>query len=217
VPNITAQNIVDRAAIIVQDETGTRWPESELLDWLNDGQREIVLLKPDANAQNEALQLDSGTKQSIPTDGLSLIDIVRNMGTDGDTPGRAVRFIQRSVLDDQLPNWHAETQKTEIQHYMFDDRDPERFYVYPPADGTSYIEIVYADTPTEVSLSDNISLGDFYANALLDFVLFKAYQKDADHAVSAERVMYAYRFFRNSLGLMDVSEAKGSPSRTKKE
>jgi hypothetical protein len=203
---ILASAILSRAATIIQDETNTRWPEAELLKWLNDGQREIVLLKPDSYAQNEAMELVVGTKQSIPAAGLSLIDVVRNMGVDGETPGRAIRLIKRKILDEQVPDWHSEEADNEVKHFTFDDRDPKRFYVYPPSDGTTEVEVVYASSPADVIITDPVTLDDIYSNALLDYVLYRAYQKDADYAVNDARVANAYQSFRNSLGLMDQKE-----------
>lgn len=273
---ILVNSILERAATIVQDETGTRWPESELLKWLNDGQREIVLLKPDAYAQNESVALVAGTKQSIPAAGLSLIDVVRNMGTNGSTPGRAARLIRRKILDEQLPDWHSETAQDEIKHFCFDDRDPKRFYVYPPSDGTSQVEVVFSSAPVDVAIptstahattteyilgaqikvtisgtdymfeavvagtSDGsaptwanadsfgdciqdgtvvwrnvgmgtISLDDIYGNALLDYILYRAYLKDADYAANAERAIAAYKAFHSSLGILDQKELTDNP------
>lgn len=210
---ITAQSIIDRAAIIIQDETGTRWPSDELLKWLNDGQREIVMLKPDSYAQNESMALAAGTKQSLPTAGIALIDVVRNMGVDGSTPGKVIRRIDRRILDDQHPDWHEETPSAEVGHYAFDQRDPKHFYVWPPADGTTQVEIIYSASPTEISDPANtITLDDVYANALLDYILYRAYSKDADYAGNAQRAISARASFMASLGLQDYAEAVYNPN-----
>lgn len=208
---ILASTILSRAGTIIQDETNARWPQAELLKWLNDGQREIVLLKPDSYAQNESVALVAGTKQSIPATGIALIDVVRNMGTGGSTPGRAIRLIQRKILDEQLPDWHTETAAAIIKHFTFDDRDPKRYYVYPPSDGTTKIEVVYSSAPADVTVSDPITLDDIYSNALLDYVLYRAYQKDADYAANDARVAAAYQAFQNSLGLRDQREKVDDP------
>ncbi len=214
---ILASQILGRAGIIIQDTTGTRWPDAELLGWLNDGQREIVLLKPDTHAQNESVVLVAGTKQSIPDEGLSLVDVIRNMGTTpGTTPGRAVRLIRRKILDEQLPDWHTESGSDEIMHYSFDDRDPKRYYVYPPANAGIYLELVYASAPADVAaVGAAITLDDIYSNALLDYVLYRAYQKDADYAANDQRVAAAYQAFNVSLGLLDQKEQMDDPYRKK--
>ena len=63
---ITAQNIITRVQSILQDDTGIRWPSTELLLWISDAQREICLLKPDASAINEIVKLTANTtKQTM--------------------------------------------------------------------------------------------------------------------------------------------------------
>lgn len=213
---ITAQEIVDRAGVLIQDATNVRWPESELLDWLNDGQREIVLVRPEAHSTNTAVQLAEGTKQSIPADGISLLDIVRNMGTDGVTPGNAVRIIDREVLDAQRPDWHTEAAAASVKHYMYDGRNPKNFYVYPPQPAVSqgYVELVYASSPTDCALVDAIKVDDVYANALLDYILYRAYSKDAEYAANAPRAVGHYQAFMQSLGVKIDSIRHQDPNRT---
>ncbi|MFP4036998.1 MAG: DUF6682 family protein [Desulfobacteraceae bacterium] len=201
---ITGTNIIDRAAIVLQDTTGVRWPQTdELLLWLNDGQREVVLRKPEAYAQNEVVELVNGTKQSVPAAGIQLLDVIRNMGTDGATPGRAITRIDRQILDEQRPDWHTETADTQTKHYMFDTRDPKHFYVYPPQDDPpGQVELVYASAPTDLdSLGSTITLDDVYAGVLLDYILYRAYSKDADLSPSApQRAVAHYNSFLASLG-----------------
>jgi hypothetical protein len=213
---ITGANIVSRAAIILQDTTGVRWPQTEeLLLWLNDGQREIVLRKPDAYAQNEVVALIAGTKQSIPANGIQLLDVIRNMGTDGETPGRAVTRIDREILDEQRPNWHTEDASDETKHYTFDGQDPKRFYVYPPqASPPGKVEMVYASSPTDLpSLATTITLDDIYSGPLLDYVLYRAYSKDADLTPSApERAVAHYNSFLSALGAKSQIQEASSPN-----
>ena len=49
-----AVDILDRASIILQDNTNVRFPNQELLKFFNDAQKEVVLHRPDANMQNAA-------------------------------------------------------------------------------------------------------------------------------------------------------------------
>ena len=77
---VTAQSVLDRVQQTLQDTGGIRWSSTaELILWLNDAQREIALLKPDATAVNTTVTLVDGTKQTIPTDGNRLLSVVRNM------------------------------------------------------------------------------------------------------------------------------------------
>ena len=205
---LTAQSIIRRAVETLQDTTSVRWPANELVRYLNDGQREIVLHRPDSMVTNAALPLTAGTKQSLPANGAKLIEVVRNSaGTK-----RAVRLCNREILDAQSPGWHGLSQVTEILHFMFDPRDPKTFYVYPPASGSASVEIVYAAYPTDITepadgalysavTTNGISVPDIYGNALLDYILYRAYTKDSEYAGNSQRAVAHYTAFANALGI----------------
>lgn len=211
---LTAQNIIDRAETILQDTTNVRWQATELLQWVNDAQRQIVLLKPDANPTVASVLMTSGTKQTIPSGGTQFIDMTRNMGSaPGTTPGNAITYIDRTILDEQIPGWHASPSSATIQHYTFDGRNPKVYYVYPPSTGTSYAEIHYASSPADIGLSDSLSLGDIYANPVLDWVLYRAYSKDADYAANEQRAAGALTRFYQALGLKSTGEDAMDPDK----
>lgn len=213
---ITAQAIVNKVQIILQDTTGIRWPDtSELLGWLNDGQREVLVYKPNANVVNKSVALTAGTKQKLPTDGVQLIDVVRNMGTNGTTPGRSVRIAMREILDAQQPDWHAETPTASVKHYMYTPFDPKTFYIYPPSNGTNQVEIIYSGVPADLpTLATTISLDDIYSNALVDYILYRAYSKDSDYAANPERAGAAQAAYTASLTGKTQGEVIVNPNTT---
>ena len=208
-----ASIILDQVTDILQDKTNIRWTEAELIRSLNDGQRAIVLLRPDSSAQNAAIQLVAGSKQSIPSTGLRLLDIVRNMGTNGAIAGRAVRIVQREVLDAQIPDWHTQT-GTVVKHYMLDNRDPRRFYVYPavPANASVFLELVYSSNPRDVASStDMVSVDDIYAPALVNYVVFRAYSKDAEYTADGSAAQLHYTAFMKLLGDKTSADSMMAP------
>lgn len=210
-PTITAQSIIDRAETLLLDTSNVRWPAAELLDWLNDGQRAIVAVRPDANAVTESVALVAGTKQSLPAEGYQLINVVRNMGTSGTSPGRAVRYAPMRLLNEQYPDWHTETATTTIEHFLTEPRSPKTFYVYPPATASIQVEIVYSKAPTNVaSLGATITLDDIYATSLLDYVLYRAYSKDGEVPGSAARAVAHFQAFEMGLGLKAQADASAT-------
>lgn len=212
---ITASNLFERASIILHDTEATRrWPhDTELLLWLNDGQREAARLKPDVYTQKEARQLSEGTRQPLPDGAFYLVDIPRNMGTDGLTPGRKITPVERWVLDELRPDWHTEEKKTEILHYTFDARNPDYFFVWPPSDGQGYVEALFSAPPTDLGMvEDTISIDDKYAGVLLEFILYRAFLKDADYAGSAERAGGHYQNFLGLLGMHGQAEVMINPN-----
>jgi len=66
---VTAKTIIDKATIQLLDLTNIRWTRAELLSWLNDGMRQIVLIQPSASSTTSVIQLQAGTRQYLPDDG----------------------------------------------------------------------------------------------------------------------------------------------------
>jgi hypothetical protein len=203
---IAAQSIIRRVVETMQDNTSVRWPVAELVRYLNDGQREVVLYRPDSMVTNATIALASGAKQALPSNGSKLIDVIRN--TSGTK--RSVRMTVRNILDTQSPNWYNLTGVTEILHYMYDPRDPKVFYVYPPAAASgASVEVVYSAYPTDITepadgalysaVAGNISLPDIYGNVLADYILYRAYTKDSEYAGNAQRAQAHYGAFQAAL------------------
>lgn len=203
---ISAQSIIRRAVETLQDPTSVRWPISELVRYLNDGQREVVLYRPDSMVTSTSRSLATGTRQTLPN-GSKLIEVVRNTGGTK----RAIRMVNREILDAQTPGWHNLTGATDILHYMYDPRDPTVFYVYPPAATGASVEIVYAAYPVDIvepadgalytAVAGNISLPDIYGNVIQDYILYRAYTKDSEYAGNAQRAQAHYAAFANALGI----------------
>lgn len=179
---VTAKTIIDKATIQLIDLTNIRWTRAELLSWLNDGMRQIVLIQPSASSTTSVIKLDAGTRQYIPDDGWLLLAIYRNMGTTGTTPGRAIRIISREIIDGFNPDWHSDTAKAEVRNYIYTNQDQLAFYVYPPNTGTQYIEINYSAQPSNITETDVIPIFDVFQSALVDYILYRACSKDAQYA-----------------------------------
>lgn len=207
----TAGNLIDQAAKVLQDETNIRWMRPELLEWLNAGQREVAMYKPDASSVVATIPLIAGSLQTIPVGGLKVLDVTRNMGPGGATPGRAIRLTGREIIDAGNPNWHAGAQKSEILHYMVDPRTPTRFYVYPPAAPTN-VEALYSVTPTPcVGEQSVLSINEIYANTVLNYMLFRAYSKDADFAANDPKSQSYYRLFAAQVGISASADKATEP------
>lgn len=227
---VLASSIIDRAQTIVQDKTGVRWPYAELLDWLNDGQREVAIYKPSATAQNVSLELQQGTLQGIGPGGLALLRVIRNLKTPVGSVrigSRACRIVSREVLDAQHPGWHDPDvfpYEKEVKHFCFDESDPTHFYVFPGNTGNGAVEAVVSMSPADITLASGadannlasyrveIRIPDIYANCLLDYVLFRAYSKDADYAGNADRSSIHYQMFVGTLTAKLQNEASFNPN-----
>ena len=100
----------------------------------------------------------------------------------------------------------------------YDPADPKNFYVYPKAaSGTHSLEIVFSSSPSEIAISNFvtdtsvISVDDVYANCLLDYVLYRSYQKDSEFAGNAQRAMMHYQSFATALGIKTQADSATTP------
>jgi len=215
-------DLISRAQTLLQDTTSVRWPVLELQGWLNDSYRETVNLRPDANTATGEFACVAGARQIVTTtfaSALRVIEVVRNTATS--SAKGAVRLVNRRMLDDQRRNWYAETQTVDIQHYMFDPRLPKEFLVYPPASTAARLEVIYSSVPLAHTLSESeltnsattevIRVDDSYFNALLDYVMYRAYSKDAEYAANAQRAVAHYQAFQNALGVSAQTNAASQP------
>ena len=206
-----ASDIIDRARIVLQDTESARWADAELLKWINDGQRAIVVVRPDASTLNTTINLTTGTKQAIPADGIRLMDVVRNILANNGA-GRAVRYVDREVLDSHDPSWHMSTAAVTVKQYVYDNRDPKNFYVYPPAAAGAKLEIIYSKNPTDVAAAGStLALEDIYAEPLLNYVLFRAYSKDAEYGANAGLSDKYFGIFQALLGIKSRKDSAYSP------
>jgi hypothetical protein len=216
---ILAKDVLHRVSVQLTDVPNSagqfvRYTELELVEWLNDGQRVIAKYLPQACSRVDAIKLAVGTRQSIEKIlaanikngdgtasvnqyGKSVLDVIRNMGSDGVTAGRAVRVVERETLDAASPKWHTEV-GTEVLEYTFDPRTPKYFFVYPGVSAAPlWLEIAYLANPVDVPyVADSMRLGgastvlisidDQYVDDLVNYIVARGHFKEAEVAGNAQ-------------------------------
>ncbi|PTW53575.1 hypothetical protein C8N35_11630 [Breoghania corrubedonensis] len=219
----TAATILTRAGVLLFDDEHIRWPLAELADWLDEGVKSIIKVKPGAHTEQIVLPLARGTSQKVPQDArvVQLIDILCNEPNEDGGGGRAIRSTARSSLDASEPSWHDPSYvpyRRQVRQYVYDSTLPFDFYVYPGNDGTGRVRAVASTLPPTVSGqveagSTNIAayeiphgLPEQYDDVLLDYVLYRANLKD-DTAAQPARATLHYQAFSASLGYQAQTEA----------
>ena len=195
-----ASTIVTEIGRQLNDLTQTRWPIDDLLGYLTEASRQLVMIQPRANPAVISVKLAaSDTLQNLPDDASSLIDITRNMGADGKTPGQVITVADRQALDGLNANWHSATGSAVIDNYTYDDRSPLTFYVSPPPAATPavYVEMVYAIQPKDVtSVGDDLDILDVYQGAIVEYMLYRCLTVNAksepDRQAAKEHLSYFY-------------------------
>lgn len=180
---ITAKSIIDKASTQLLDPNNARWTRAELLGWLNDAQRALILAIPETSAATAQVNTVAGARQSIPTQAWLLLRVTRNMGTNGTVSGRFVEKISEERLTRANPTWTSDASTLEVKAYAYTPLDKTVFWVYPPNSSGQKLEVIYSMTPVDMVLeTDLITTQDIYEPVLLDYVLYRACSKDAEYA-----------------------------------
>lgn len=202
---IKVVDVLAQATYMLTDAGAVRWPNDNLLTWFNEAQLALVARRPDSLATNESFVCVAGAKQTLPATALRLIDIIRTVG------GSAITKVARTLLDSHIRDWYTRPESAVIEHYVYDDRDPKHFYLYPPALVSTPIEIIYSTAPAAVVIANFatdtqvIDVDDTFANALQEYILYKAWMKDAEHAGNVNRASLHYQQFLQAIG--DITQA----------
>lgn len=197
-------DLIARAQTLLLDKTAVRWPAVELQWWLNDSYREIVTLHPDSNAQTATFTCAAGYKQDITGtyDSAYRVLEVRSNRAAGSNK-KQIMLVSRKSMDTMRPGWYNETPSINIEKYMYDQRVPKEFLVYPPATTTAQVDIIYTTVPAPHTLTESqltnpattevIRLDDIYASPILDYIMYRAYSKDAEQQNNAARAIAHYQ------------------------
>lgn len=209
-----ASDIISRARTQLIDNGVTpRWTDTEMLEWLSDGQRAIVAISPSTTATMATKSMVTGTKQAAPADSFMFLGLSRNMGADAATPGRACRIVSREVLDAFDPDWHSSTPAAVVQSYTYDPQQQNTFYVWPPNDGTGSVEVSYSVLPTDLtSPTDGFQVTSIYQTALLDYLLYRCYQKDSDFSGGQALAALYYQAFTAFVAGSESSQLQDNPN-----
>lgn len=201
-----------------------RWDQDDWLRYLNSGETQLVYFKPSANPKTDVFVLVEGPRQSLPTSGIELVDITRNMGTDGLTPGDTIHKVDPKDLDETMPAWRSASAAATVLNFMFDPNNRKEFEVYPPqpSSGFGYIEAIYSELPTKIVKSGEsyavaINLDDEYAEALKNYMIYRALRIDAQVSDAAyRRSLDSWNLFVTQIGRKDLVETRLPAKRGKR-
>jgi hypothetical protein len=201
-PSLKVTDLINSVASTLQDTSFVRWTAQELLNYLNEAQRQIVLHRPDARVVNASFTCVAGPKQSLPSGATRLVGVTRNVN------GPAITKIKRVILDTNLPNWYSQSLGSDgwVKHYIYDQLDPKTFYLFPKPHANHQIEITYSEPPPVITVANFatdtqvIGLDDIYANAIMDYMAYRAYAKDNEYG-NVNRAGVFMQAFQNGIGV----------------
>ena len=178
---ISSRSVVrDLQVTQLNDPEGVTWTEAQLISALNQALRTLQLLRPDVTAKHAIVNIQSGARQQIPSDGLRLIRVVCNTLSNG-SQGPVVRLVKKEDLDSANALW-TQSVGTFVREYMYDSRTPKYFFIYPSVATDKQIEIEYSaepDTVTSENFDDTLPVDAAYSQPIQELMMYKLLSGDA--------------------------------------
>jgi len=203
--NMSMLTFVGQLEDVLQDEDNDNWTVTKLIGWYNRAARFTVVKAPYANAKIESVLLAVGAKQQLPAEGIALLNVIRNMGTDGVTVGAACMPTLLKLLLAHLRNWSSTTASATVLNWA---PETERiWYCYPKNTGTGYVEIEYSAQPATVVYdvggdweTARVGVAEKYVDAVFNLTASMAFSPDTDYPGNADRQLFYYNLFLDAVG-----------------
>jgi hypothetical protein len=211
---ILVSDLINDVSTDLHDPSNVRWTRSDLLAYLNDGRREILLYRPDANTQLVSTTLAFGSLQTVPSVGgkrCRLLDIKAN------TNGRSVKLVKSEALDDQRPTWRNDTPSDTVKVWLFDERVPTVFEVWPPAVNPGAALLLVLSVPPDDLTGEGYDIGleEFYKGPLSSYMKFRAFARDSEDAAMQQLADEFYALMVRQLTGKSSAEGAEKPENAK--
>ena len=218
---VLASKIAGDCAKDLFDVGYTRFTLTDWLGWINDGQNEAAILKPDIYVVTRSVALIAGIRQELADDETLLVRLVNNLGTDGQTEGLAITSADFNHFSLHNPAWPTLPTAATVEVYLFDEKDPRSFYVCPPQPSSNqgYVRrVACANPPIIADIGDPISIDDVYEPILREYAKWRAHTENAKHDASAKmEATTSWNMFVTGLGRKDLVEKAVSPNTKRKQ
>lgn len=207
---ISVGSVIDQFERKILDESNDDTTEAENIGIFNNTIRTMILYVPKIHSKTGAVLLAPGVLQFLPAQGIELVDAIMNMGDDGATPGIPLRESTLKIFNDLWPQWTTDPEATVIEHFMKDDNEERRYYVYPQVHSTTqvYILIQMSTLPDPVVYDVSgdwklltIPVEDLYIDAIFNGMLYQFYDDDTDNPGNTPRSQNFYQRFLQGLQL----------------
>ena len=218
------KDVINRVTLLYNDADFVRCSKRQYLYFLDDAISQVILSRPDANVKTSTVTLKQGTRQTLPTDGYSLIEIYANvLDTTDDkiTFGKPIYQIARKDID-YFRDWHNDESKPgEIIEFSYDRRSPKTFWVWPPV-GKSQVRIqmdysfglpqygILEEKESDIFNKD-IPLDEMYRTPIVNYVLYLLYSTDSSSQLDRQLAQKYEQSFYQSLGIEYNASIKAMP------
>lgn len=196
---ITVSTPIANARRILNDERAPyRNTDNEHLAFVNECLAAMVDLRSDLFIVSGTHTCTLGSEQTLTQQRVrDVVDVPRIVG------GGVVLPTDRALLDRFAPGWYLDP-PAPAMNWMVHPVGQELFYVDPPAPAGQVLQVMYVETPAQVTaLTDTVPLPENYTGAITAYLVNRISSKD-DESVNSGR---AALFMSDFAGLIGVKPA----------
>jgi hypothetical protein len=191
----TVQDVKNAIERQFGDEAGVQLSTSDIIRWINDGQREIADTNTTVNMKKATTNVVQGQDlyplSSDPT--FSNIARIASVRVNG-IPCAPITFQE---AEKYLVNANSSSANG-TPNMWYEDANDLRLFPVPDAAIASGLTIYFTTVPATVAaLGDALDIPDSYFNALCQYVITQAYEMDENF----QAAQYAQAKFDKSLGI----------------
>jgi len=195
----TTRDVADRIRALFGDTSGAQIEDTVLLNWINDGQQEIVNNNAILKATKFA-DVTAGTSDySFPSDKVQYIEAIY-------VNGRPIKNLSpqeyREYILAQDPNKAA---TAEIPEVWYERSGTITFYPTPNKNFTNGLKLEYVKMPSPVTAINSVtilSIPDRYLNELVNYCMSQALELDENYIAA----QYKLGQFRDGLNRLSMKE-----------
>jgi hypothetical protein len=195
--NYKGSDVLSRVRTQFGDVSGAQLGDDPVLQWINDGQREIVNSNPILRASKVTDIVAGQQDYTFPNDkvlGIEAIYIggypIKNL-----SPQAAREFIMSAD-----PKAESTAERPDI---FYERAGVITFYPVPNLTITNGLKLEYIKNPTPLtSFDEYLSIPDTYFNALVNYVTSMAMEMDENY----DAATYKHRQFRDGLDRLSQKE-----------
>lgn len=193
----TGNDVVARVRTQFGDASGAQLADAPILNWINDGQREIVNSNPILRDTKFANLVADQQDYTFPDDKVFAIEAIYVNGYPimNVSPQAAREYILAADPTGML--------KAERPEVWYERAGVITFYPVPNKSITNAIKLEYIKSPTSLNyFTDTLGIPDRYFNELVAYVTAQALEMDENYSAAA----YKLGQFREGLDRLNLKD-----------
>lgn len=171
----TAASIINRAEIFLDDTNNDVWTAAELLQWLNDGQRDIVLRTHCLEATEEVSLVANTIEYAISS---TYSKVRAAIYVDASSPPmyKALRRGSPYNIGNLPEDWNEAAEDVPV--FWYDWGGMIGIYPFLASVTTETVKLYLVTRPTDITSTDNITIPAIYDTALVYYIVAQARLRD---------------------------------------